>query len=294
MIFCKTIKKIYIFDTSAIRQFSIENVKKISTESILHISLYTFYEMICHIKNENEFIDFKNKHLAKFQYSKILQDPYFVFKKAIIPNDINEKTYGSDHGRTFAVCLALEKSKTLNDFHNAKIKELNGVVRSCKDISINFETELKKRENNFINYANEIFNVLKKRSSDNFSDFENIYSLLYAEFKDKEIDKNEECKIINQGFLYYSYIYFWICEYLKKNGLTQIPIGKKTRNSYEDSLLFMNLLLTVEITLVTTDKELLKIANNVFDFVNKNKEKFAKEFNLKIKKSLIIDQINNS
>ena len=257
-----------LLETSAFRSLSVKELEQYNHKSLVMISPYTFWELLCHLEDEDW--PFYKKLLCKCSKIIILDDPRAIIETELKYNVKRLNHRLPDNHLIPEVIQHLEKSSCLNDFYNNDFTDSNGNKRTIEECSKKVQNILDKEAKKYSNFVEDIHRYLASEGQDLDSDnycHTIIMELLEGAIinaKDNSNNLENIRKLItDRYYLYFAYI-FERTKQLLLNGRIE-----PERNDYEDGLICLHLYLDKSIKFVTKDKGLSRSLINSLERLNR-------------------------
>lgn len=257
----------YLLDTSALRGLGAAILQK----HTFYTSPYCFWELLTHL-DEGEFAYRKNQ-LMKVRFTRVLDDPRADIEAPLLIHDTQLQERVSDEELITYTLAALQDSESLERLYLALIKDSKGNLRDVADVAARARKELEEREQRYIGFVQQIINALQHGQLKIGNDEEYhgaILSLLEGDvIKLKQrgaIDKSLRERLINNYYIYWSYIVHRALDYFKR-GKTKIMA-----NDFEDGEICKHLALDTSYCLVTADKGQKEVLERTISLVNRRNE----------------------
>ena len=257
-----------LLDTSAVRSISLEKLKRISDKDcVLLVSPYSFWEILCHLDEEQKFNRFKIE-LIKFKNFSILDDPFGITAKYIKDHNSVIKDRVEDHEMIQGAISVLAKSSSIDEFHSSFFVDSNNNTRQIQDCVKRGRKILAAASNSYRGFVSKIIDSIKCNNSKYETAYDRhilILSLIDGCVRSIEAqggNRSEfETKLINEIYVYFSYILHRSLEYLKYNNSNIDP------NDYEDSRICQHLSLDSAVIFITNDKHFYDSVNSTINLL---------------------------
>lgn len=253
----------YLLDTNAVRGIGLRGFKKLYGQG--HVEIYSspfnFWEILSHL--EEDFQCFK-RHLLKFKYTKVLDDPKRTTQLVLFPRESGRVNKVPDHQIIQRVLKKLEGSASLGAFYSKYIKDPKG-TRKISDCSLKVKKELRRRENAFKQKG--VGTFLRKLYSkkipvpeeEDYKTFD--YLIRDRPERGETTTYGEKTQEINkQVYLFTSYTLQLAIKYFKSGN----KVRHISRNDFEDAIITLHLNLD-------SDKRLISSDENVINFIEKTR-----------------------
>jgi hypothetical protein len=140
---------VILLDTSALRAISAEKLISIKNKASLYISPITFYELLCHI-DEGENYNRQKGNVVKCKIINILHDPFAAHAMSVGADKIVNPTRFEDPYIIKQLIDYLETSDSLQNFYSKSITFPDGTISICLDIAKNIRKILEKEEQKYL------------------------------------------------------------------------------------------------------------------------------------------------
>lgn len=257
-----------LFDTSALRSLSWENLKRLSDKGCdLFISPFSFWEILCHLDEEQKFDRFKIE-LIKFKHFTILDDPFGITAKYTKLHKSVMQDRVEDHELIQGTISVLTKSSSIENFYSSFFIDSNKNARKIQDCVERGRSILSAQSDSYIDFVTKIIDSIKCNNSKYETEYDRhilVLSLIDGCIRGIETQGGNreefEKNLKNEIYVYFSYILHQSLEYLNNNILNIDP------NDYEDSRICQHLSLNSALTLISNDKNLCNAVNSTISLL---------------------------
>ena len=260
-------KQKIIFDTSAFRAISLENLERLFSQGFeLMAPSYCFWEVFSHLDENGNYKRIKTE-LMKFRYIEVLDDAYGMLIKDILKNDMKLQEHIPDNEVIHVVLRAINQSDTLKDLYDTNVEGSKGQIHLIKNSVKRGKNLLEKLE---IEYQDFVKNIVKVIKEHNLKDctlegcHNSILSLIKGEVQNL-IAKGAEENGLSESIAKEMYIFYSVIFY---NSLKcSINRSNIDPNDYEDARTCLHLKLNQDIFFAVEDNNTMQALKKTLEIV---------------------------
>jgi hypothetical protein len=258
----------YLLDTSVFRFLPRQILEALHLKGYnLYASPFVFWELLTHLHEEGGFVGYKAR-MMKFRFVDILDDPRALIESSVITNDTSAQQRVPDTELIEATLAALEASNSLESFYATLIEDSKGRTRQVADCAARSKEVLAGEEQRFVAFLQSILEVLASGRVAYKTDSERHQAVLdllegqgiYLRRRGAGVADLRDW-IIDNAYIHWACVFRLALKYFAARD------AKPDMNDYEDARICLHLRLSGPFCLVTEDRTLRSVLQQIIDFL---------------------------